>query len=71
MSHATGKIEIVGKTAGQIFMRYHQSPDPANIGKFMVFRSNPVARWFDDYQHTPAHEGGLLPLKVPIMHWLF
>ncbi len=71
MSHATGKIEIVGKTAGQIFMRYHQSPDPANIGKFMVFRSNPVARWFDDYQHTPAHEGGLPPLKVPIMHWLF
>jgi KamA family protein len=71
MSHTTGKIEIVGKTAGQVFMRYHQSPDPANIGKFMVFRSNPVARWFDDYQHTPAHEGGLLPLKVPIMHWLF
>ncbi len=51
MSHATGKIEIVGKTAGQVFMRYHQSADPANIGKFMVFRSNPVARWFDDYRH--------------------
>jgi len=51
MSHATGKIEIVGKTAGQVFMRYHQSADPVNIGKFMVFRSNPVARWFDDYRH--------------------
>jgi KamA family protein len=51
MSHATGKIEIVGKTEGQVFMRYHQSADPANIGKFMVFRSNPVARWFDDYRH--------------------
>jgi lysine 2,3-aminomutase len=51
MSHATGKIEVVGKTAGQVFMRYHQSADPANIGKFMVFRSNPLARWFDDYSH--------------------
>jgi len=52
ISHATGKIEVVGKTAGQVFMRYHQSADPANIGKFMVFRSNPVARWFDDYRHA-------------------
>jgi len=52
MSHATGKIEVVGKTAGQVFMRYHQSADPANIGKFMVFRSNPLARWFDDYRHV-------------------
>ena len=51
MAHATGKIEILGKTAGQVFMRYHQSADPGNAGKFMVFRSNPVARWFDDYHH--------------------
>jgi lysine 2,3-aminomutase len=52
MSHATGKIEMVGKTAEHVFMRYHQSADPANIGKFMVFKSNPVARWFDDYRHA-------------------
>ena len=51
MSHASGKIEILGKTAGQVFMRYHQSADPDNAGKFMVFRSNPLARWFDDYRH--------------------
>jgi lysine 2,3-aminomutase len=64
MSHATGKIEIVGKTAGQVFMRYHQSADPANIGKFMVFRSNPVARWFDDYRH-------ILTDFEPKKSWLF
>jgi KamA family protein len=52
MSHATGKIEMVGRTAEHVFMRYHQAADPANIGKFMVFKSNPVARWFDDYRHT-------------------
>jgi KamA family protein len=52
MSHATGKIEMVGKTAEHVFMRYHQAADPANIGKFMVYKSNPVARWFDDYRHA-------------------
>jgi lysine 2,3-aminomutase len=52
MSHATGKIEIVGKTAQHVFMRYHQSVDPTIAGKFLVFRSNPLARWFDDYRHT-------------------
>jgi lysine 2,3-aminomutase len=71
MSHATGKIEVVGKTAGQVFMRYHQSPDPAKIGKFMVFGSNPVARWFDDYRHSSAQVCELQPRKIPKMHWLF
>ena len=52
MSHATGKIEMVGKTAKHVFMRYHQSADPADAGRFMVFKSNPAARWFDDYSHA-------------------
>ena len=52
MSHATGKIEVVGTTADHVFMRYHQAAEKADIGKFMVFKSNPVARWFDDYHHV-------------------
>jgi len=64
MSHATGKIEIVGKTAGHVFMRYHQAAHPANIGKFMVFHANPMARWFDDYRHAQTD---FEPKKV----WLF
>jgi KamA family protein len=64
MSHATGKIEIVGKTAEHVFMRYHQAARKADIGKFMIFRSNPVARWFDDYQH-------LLAEPEPKTMWLF
>jgi KamA family protein len=71
MSHASGKIEIVGKTANHVFMRYHQAADHADIGKVLVFRSNPFARWFDDYQHHAAHVGDLLPIKMPKMHWLF
>ncbi len=64
MSHATGKIEMVGKTAEHVFMRYHQAADPSNIGKFMVFRSNPMARWFDDYRHAVTD---FQPKKL----WLF
>ncbi|MDD4138062.1 MAG: KamA family radical SAM protein [Methanoregula sp.] len=64
MSHTTGKIEIVGKSASHVFMRYHQAADSANIGKFMVFRSNPMARWFDEYRHALTD---FEPKKV----WLF
>jgi lysine 2,3-aminomutase len=49
MSHASGKIEVVGKTEGAVYFKYHQAADPADRGRFMVFRSNPQAYWFDDY----------------------
>lgn len=64
MSHATGKIEVVGKTAGHVFMRYHQAANAADIGKFMVFKRNPMARWFDDYHHA-------LTDFRPTKFWLF
>jgi KamA family protein len=65
MSHATGKIEVVGKTARHVFMRYHQAADPENIGRFMVYRSNRDALWFDDYHHDVTD---LLPNRR--MRWL-
>jgi KamA family protein len=71
MSHATGKIEVVGKTATHVFMRYHQAANPADIGKTLVYRSNPVARWFDDYLAQPTHIRDLLPVRIPKMQWLF
>lgn len=64
MSHATGKIELVGRSAEHVFMRYHPSSNSADIGRFMIFRSNPVARWFDDYRHA------LTDFK-PRTEWLF
>ncbi|MDK2974421.1 MAG: hypothetical protein PWP08_792 [Methanofollis sp.] len=54
MSHATGKIEIAGLTDDYIFFKYHQAAETANIGKFMVFRRNPDALWFDDYTEPAA-----------------
>jgi lysine 2,3-aminomutase len=49
ISHATGKIEVVGKTEEYTFFKYNQAADPENLGRFMVYRSNPEAYWFDDY----------------------
>lgn len=49
MSHATGKIEVVGVTEGYTFLKYNQAADPADIGRFMIYKRNPEAYWFDDY----------------------
>ena len=49
MSHSTGKIEIIGKTEGFVYFKYHRAADDENSGRFMVFKSNPEAYWLDDY----------------------
>lgn len=49
MSHASGKIEVVGMTDEYIFFKYNQAADPADIGQFMIYKNNPKAYWFDDY----------------------
>ncbi|MHC4842216.1 MAG: KamA family radical SAM protein [Planctomycetota bacterium] len=59
MSHSTGKIEIIGKTEESVYFRYHRTAAGEDSGGFMVFKSNPEACWFDDYeevgQYYPAH----------------
>jgi len=54
MSHESGKIEILGKTEEHIFFRYHRAAEEENAGKFMVFKRNPEAHWFDDYTELVA-----------------
>ncbi len=49
MSHSTGKIEIVGKTEGFVYLKYHRAADDADSGRFLVLESNPKAYWLDDY----------------------
>ncbi len=49
MSHATGKIEVLGLTRDNILLRYHRAADPARVGEILIFRRNPDAHWFDDY----------------------
>ncbi|MFH1615854.1 MAG: KamA family radical SAM protein [Planctomycetota bacterium] len=54
MSHSTGKIEIVGKTAGLIYFKYHRAADDADSGRFLIFKNNPKAYWLDDYNEVIA-----------------
>ncbi len=49
MSHRTGKIEILGLTDDQVFMKYHRARDSENDSCFMVYPRNPHALWLDDY----------------------
>ncbi|MFQ6036455.1 MAG: KamA family radical SAM protein [Sedimentisphaerales bacterium] len=52
MSHSSGKIEIVGKTQRQIYFKYHRAADDADSGRFLAFRCNRHAYWFDDYDEV-------------------
>ena len=49
MSHVSGKVEVVGLTENQIFMKYHRAADDDYSAQFMVFNRNPDAYWLDDY----------------------
>ncbi len=50
MSHAEGKIEVVGKTDRHIFFKFHRAAVDLDSGQFMIRRCNPHAHWFDDYE---------------------
>ena len=52
MSHSSGKIEIVGKTKELVYFKYHRAAHDTDNGRFMVFKSNPNAYWFDDYDEV-------------------
>ena len=49
MSHDTGKIEIVGLSSKNIYFKYQRAAEVQNTSRFMVFKRNPEAYWFDDY----------------------
>lgn len=61
MSHATGKIEIVGKDEERVYFRYHRAADPADRGRFLVMERNPDAYWLDHYSE-PVEEYSPFPL---------
>ena len=61
MSHDTGKIEIVGLTERHIYFKYLRAADQDHDARFMVFKRNPEAYWFDDYtelvdEYSPVGE---------------
>ena len=50
MSHATGKIEILGKQGDDMCFKYHRAAKDEDSGRVMICKSNPDAYWFDDYR---------------------
>lgn len=52
MSHETGKIEVVSQTKDEIYFRYHRSAEESQSGDFLIFKKNPMAYWFDDYEEV-------------------
>lgn len=46
-SHATGKIEIVGKSSDKLILRYHQAKDPVDEGRVMTWPLSQPIEWFD------------------------
>jgi len=64
MSHSTGKIEIVGKTENLVFFKYHRAAEDTDSGRFMVFKSNPGACWFDDYDEVVKDYPVYMPYRT-------
>lgn len=64
ISHSTGKIEIVGKSDKFVFFKYHRAAEDADSGRFMVFKCNPGACWFDDYDEVLADYPVSMPYRV-------
>ena len=48
MSHATGKVEILGITDKRIYLKYHRARDPENESRFLAFARDDNAYWLDD-----------------------
>lgn len=63
MSHSSGKIEILGKTAGRVYLKYHRAADDNDNGRILAFQSNPDARWLDDYEEAASEYPTTLPYR--------
>ncbi len=52
MSHAEGKIEVVGMDTENVYFKFHRAHDLDNHSRIIVCRRNPNAYWFDDYEES-------------------
>lgn len=52
MSHARGKIEVVGVDERHVFARYHRAKDPSEDGRMLVLRRDDGAHWLDDLEEV-------------------
>ncbi len=53
MSHATGKVEIVGVDDRHIYARYHRARNPADEDRMLVLKRDDRALWLDQLVGAP------------------
>ena len=58
MSHASGKVEVVGLDPTRVYMKYHQAVAPGDQNRFFALKRNPAAHWLDDYAGWRLEEAG-------------
>ena len=58
MSHATGKIEVLGLDEEFIYLRYHRAKNPADEGRVMVCHRDDEAFWFDGLTQVERTRAG-------------
>jgi hypothetical protein len=62
---------VVGLTSDQIFFKYHRAAQNGNSGKFMAFKRNPDAYWFDDYTEAQDTNTIDFPLSaLNVQEWV-
>ena len=64
MSHALGKIEVVGLDDSHIYMRYHRAPDPKDAGEFIVARRNDEGYWLNDFEIVSVVDPGIARIST-------
>ena len=71
MSHASGKIEIIGVDDSRIYLRYHRAKERADEGRLMTFARDDGAVWLDDLvipvraSSRGARRGGVISTSPP------
>jgi len=63
MSHSSGKIEIVGLSEERVYFKYLRAADDQDSGRYLVFKRNPKACWFDDYDEVIREYSVHLPYR--------
>lgn len=63
ISHASGKIEVIGLTEDRVHFKYLRAANDRDSGRYLVFNRNPDACWFDDYDEVIKEYAVHLPYR--------
>jgi len=70
MSHASGKIELVGLTRTRMYLKYHRARNHEDEGRFLSFKRDDNAYWLDDLVPADHHPGKARDATLHSSHFL-